>query len=1004
MKCLAKEPSRRYESASALADDLERFVQRRPIVARPVGTIERAWRWCQRRPAVASLMALAVTLMIVGTAVSVHFAVKANARARDAFENLYATRMNQLQQEWDSGNHMGRTADQLLALAPEQMGGLDLRGFEWNYLWTQSHSELLTFHGDHSLCLAFSPDGTRLASIGRYNGELKIWDTATTKEVLSIITDREAIKAKEVFSTDVAYSPTGKQIATAEVSGKVKLWDASSGSQLFVLDGHTSEVRSIAFNHDGTRLVTGGGVFFQPGELKVWDVTDGREILDLPGHHGRVESVAFSPDGSRLASVSSYASPNSGLRAEVKIWNASTGRELLSIKDPAAAAFNSVSFSPNGKTIATAAHNTAETDKTVKLWEVATGDMIRAFQGHTESTYCVAFSSDGRRLASCGRDKTIRILDVSTGQTLLSIKGDNENLAQLAFTPDGRRIAGTAGRDVKLWDAWIVPELGKYSVAEMVLGNWQTCFEFKAHTNPVNAVATSRDGRLLATGCTDTGNGDAEIKVWDLQTRQKLFALAGHNFGVSSVAFSSDGQWLASASVPPSVSTGERKSGEPIQWTPGELKIWNMTTGEETHALLGHSNGIGSVAFSPDATRLASGSADQTVRIWDVATGEHLRTLPCDGQVWSVVFSPDGIRLATGRGWDPWYSKRPDRPSTGEIQLWDVATGKRIKTFETNQAWVNALAFSPDGERLVAGLNGHSDNLRVWDVATGEQVLTLNGHTRSLSAVTFSPDGKRIATAGGDRTARIWHASSGQLLLTLPVYKEWPVRCIAFTPDGSRLVTSGDSIVKIWDARPPSPELSIERDAVSLLHFLDAKGILKPAVIESIRADKTISEAVRAKALSLTEHYSPAAAVLNKASRLVVRNPDETSERYHVALRQIQQACRIRPNQSYLLNTLGIAYYRVGQYQQAVEALRKADTLDSFGYSPNGSHPADLAFLAMSQFQLGQRPQARETLSQLQKLMQDSRWAKHAESQAFLREVESLVGPSTFPEPSGTRD
>jgi predicted NACHT family NTPase len=268
----------------------------------------------------------------------------------------------------------------------------------------------------------------------------------------------------------------------------------------------------------------------------------------------------------------------------------------------------SVALSPDGRTLAS-----GSLDKTIKIWNMSTGQEIRTLNGHSIAVFSVAFSPDGRTLASGSGDKTIKIWNMATGQEILTLNGHSELVLSVAFSPDGRTLAsGSWDKTIKIWNILTGQEIRTLNV----------------HSDSVHSVAFSPDGRTLA-----SGSGDKTIKIWNMATGQEIRTLNGHSDLVLSVAFSPDGKTLVS---------GSRDS---------TIKIWNITTGKEIRTLNGHSRWVYSVAISPDGKTLASGSEDKTIKIWNIATGQEIRTLNdhSDG-VHSVAFSPDGRTLASGSG------------------------------------------------------------------------------------------------------------------------------------------------------------------------------------------------------------------------------------------------------------------------------------------------------------------------------------------------------------------
>ncbi|WPJ63259.1 hypothetical protein SMAC4_13631 [Sordaria macrospora] len=335
--------------------------------------------------------------------------------------------------------------------------------------------------------------------------------------------------------------------------------------------------------------------------------------------------------------------------------------------------------------------------------------------------------------------------------------------------------------------------------------DWNACFQtLEGHSGTVDSVAFSPDGQRLA-----SGSWDGTIKIWDPASGSCLQTLKGHRSPVTSVAFSPDGQRLASGS-----------------WD-GTIKIWDPASGSCLQTLKGHSGAVSSVAFSPDGQRLASGSWDETIKIWDPASGSCLQTLKGHSNgVNSVAFSPDGQRLASGswdgtiKIWDPAsgsclqtlkghsgavnsvaFSPDGQRLASGSwdetIKIWDPASGSCLQTLKGHSNWVSSVAFSPDGQRLASG--SWDETIKIWDPASGSCLQTLKGHSSRVSSVAFSPDGQRLASGSWDKTIKIWDPASGSCLQTLKGHRS-PVTSVAFSPDGQRLASgSWDETIKIWD-------------------------------------------------------------------------------------------------------------------------------------------------------------------------------------------------------------
>ena len=493
----------------------------------------------------------------------------------------------------------------------------------------------------------------------------------------------------------------------------------------------------------------------------------------LSGHQNVILSVSFSPDGKTLASGSDDKT--------IKLWDLATGKELQTLSGHQDEIY-SVSFSPDGKTLASGSR-----DKTIKLWDLATGKELQTLSGHQEDISSVSFSPDGKTLASGSWDKTIKLWDLATGKELQTLSGHQEGISSVRFSPDGKTLAsGSWDKTIKLWDLTTDKELQTLS----------------GHQDWISSVRFSPDGKTLA-----SGSHDKTIKLWDLATGKEIQTLSGHQKGISSVSFSPDGKTLASGSHDKTIKLWDLATGKELQTLSGHqdmissvrfspdgktlasgswdktIKLWDLTTDKELQTLSGHQDKISSVSFSPDGKTLASGSDDKTIKLWDLATGKELQTLSGhQDKISSVSFSPDGKTLASGS----WVTT---------IKLWDLATGQELQTLSQNGIY--SVSFSPDGKTLASGSD---DNIiKLWDLVSGQELQTLSGHQDKISSVSFSPDGKTLASGSDDKTIKLWDLATGKELQTLSGHQD-KISSVRFSPDGKTLASgSHDKTIKLWD-------------------------------------------------------------------------------------------------------------------------------------------------------------------------------------------------------------
>jgi hypothetical protein len=380
------------------------------------------------------------------------------------------------------------------------------------------------------------------------------------------------------------------------------------------------------------------------------------------------------------------------------------------------------------------------------------------------------------------------------------------------------------------------------------------------------------------------------------------------------------------------------------------------------------------LAFSPDGRRLASGSHDRTIKLWDAATGRAVRTLTGHASdIKGLVFSPNGARLISGSN---------DRT----IKEWDVADGRALRTLTGHTEEVTDVALSRDGCWLASA--SHDRTVKIWDLASGRPVRTLKGHGSAVWGVAFHPGGTRLATAGWDQTVRLWDLTTGLELTTLKGHAD-RVLGVTFSPDGERLASAGgiDLTVRLWDARPVTAQTQTEQQALGLVEFLFARPLPRADVLHYLRTAPSIDPAVRPVATALAERYREEtdARKYHEAAWPVIRHPHANAFVCRLALTQMTAACSRAPDHAPYRIGLGAAQYRLGRfekerYRDALATLSKCDD----------NAPIALALRAMTRHRLGQPDQARATLGRLRALLKGAP-AANAETVDFLREAAALI-------------
>jgi len=767
LKCLQKEPAKRYASAQALADDLESWLRAEPIQARPVSAVERGWLWCRRQPVRASLLGTLLSVFALGLAGVLWQWRRAEAGWLVARQNAYAADMN-LAQRAVEDNEIGRAASLLDKYRPAAGAGPDLRGWEWRYLWQfcqGDESSVLHRYPEGINALAVSKDG-RLMALAT-GTRVALWDLAAKRPIADLPENGGAL----------AFSPAGDLLAVAMTNPggevAVHLWDVASRNLSLRLTNQVM-IRSLAFSPDGRLLAT----FDDRGGVQVTDWASGQVLARYSMHTPRRESagvVAFSPDGRRLAI--------GGDRGQIELldWRS---QNVTPLKTPTAEGVYAVAFSPSGQTLAA---GFGYSEGRIILWDLDSTEIQGQWTNHTTDVCGLAFTPDGRRLVWGDRGQIIGVWNLEGRIEPRYFHIGRYGLTALALLPDGRTlVSGSWGGAVCLWDLQAperTPAHGQLLVSygveeqrELPLGSFA-----KRDPRVVRrlGVAFTPDSRRLLT--TDR---EGTLGVYDTSSMQLLEPLPALGSNTWGVALSPDGRWLAAGSAA------------------GKVAVWDWTARRLVATFSVPYERFGWLRFSSGgrflAAHMCSNDRSMLLRVWQTGDWTEIQAggvrssrimgvsdfSPEDRLVW-VGYSDGvvkGLRLPTGRPVFTWRTGFPkfhfmrsssyflrcspdgrllaSTATDGSVRLWDVTGSRELPTSLSHKPYAYSVAFSADGGRLASGGDRAHEAVKFWDLATQRELLSLPAEGCSYLNLGFSPDGNILFAVNFSGLAHFWRAPS----------------------------------------------------------------------------------------------------------------------------------------------------------------------------------------------------------------------------------------------------
>ncbi|MFL5340411.1 MAG: WD40 repeat domain-containing serine/threonine protein kinase, partial [Gemmataceae bacterium] len=743
LKCLQKKPEQRYGSAVALGADLQRYLDRRAIHARPVGDVEKLLRWCRRNPLVAgSLAGVATILVMAFFLVSWSYVRAEKARQvgeqREKDERWERYRANMIAAGSAMQLHNVGAVQSALDTAPEEH-----RNWEWRYFHHQlDTAQQVVRIGDDIQSVGISPDGT-FAAVQYVSGAVRLWNLRTgARHEIALFPDR----SPEIW---FRFSADSKLLAhNLPQNNTIVIWDIALGRERAVLSGAEKAVKTAQFSPDGTRLSAGS----DDRMAYVWDTSTGNRLAVLHGHESPLNTAEFSPDGRRIVTAG-------WLDRTVRLWDAETGKSQEILRGHNTPVLQAI-FNPQGDRVLSVEDYPGNV---LRLWDAGSGKLVQEMPGHTNKVDHLAFSPDGSRIASSGLDRMVRLWDGRTGKAVASREGHRGPVSSVAFSPDGKYLF-TAAKDqtVRLWDAATGDPLGV----------------LHGHTGAIDDATYSADGKTIVT----LSMVDGAARLWNAQSALQNGVLRGHEKFVYGVAFHPDGERVASAA-----------------WD-GTVRIWDATTGSKisvlsyppTTTLSPTENAIvSSVAFHPAGKLVAAFVRDATVRGWDLATEKEafcFRLPPGHyGVDPRVAFSPRGNLLAASGG------------SNNSVHVWDVERRAEIEVLHGHRGAVVDVCFSPDDSWLASASSDRT--IRIWNLRSMEQVQVLEGHISEIQTVAVSRDGRWLASGSLDGMVRVWNTTTWKEAAA-PLKHGTSVYGVAFTPDGTRLACAcANNMIRFWDVK-----------------------------------------------------------------------------------------------------------------------------------------------------------------------------------------------------------
>ena len=973
-KAMAREPRDRYPSMLAMAEDLRAFLENRVVGAYETGALAEFKKWVGRNRGMAAALAAAVLAAVLGLGAVTAVQARANSELKATNDQLSTTR----DQLASSNDELGAAND-------------DLREATQLALEKEREAQFLSYSANLAAASASLAAGDILEAERRLSlcpEPLRGWEWHRLQLETDSSTWSKALDRKGVGFlpyTDMETDPSSDRAVLATAWKTIQIVSILDGETLVEFD-HPRSATTVAFTPDGRQIVSSAS----DRRFYVWDAADGTELRSFKGHRSAVKDNAVSPDGTRMVSI--------GIDKYVRLWDFATGDELARLKLPSAGL--SVAWSPDGTRFATGAQ-----DRLVRIHDGTSAEVIHELEGHLFSVVDVNYDATGRFLASAGARSLITgqgptratagraiVWDAAIGREVAGLSGLKDGVTSVTFLPDGDLVAASLEGSLRHFEVgashsnafWghpghpvqiAVSRDGSSALttgSEWNLRGWDlactTGLSLAPHPKAIVGVRAAGNGELVSV------SRDGMLKAHDPLSGALLYDFRDHPQSSLGLAVASDGTLVASLAANLAFSGVTPSAGF-------LLGIWELDA-RRTISLSEFEAGLelDSIAISADGEVVVT-AADRRLFVTAGRTGELLREIELEPVCLEMVLSPDGRYAVT-------------HMSDGASRLWDVETGELL---DDQFPGSRRMRFLADGNMLARVLDTTVELAPFVPGASLEDrtAIMLQGHGGEVQDVAMTPDRARVATAGEDGTVRIWDPRRGDLLLTLDELGSAPTS-LDFLPDGERLAVGlEDGRVRILFAHRSEESSQAYREARRLAST--AHRVLAPLfeqevdpgqVAERLRADDALDGRVRDAALIVTARIPTSDQQLEDEAWPLVKAPTNRHEELEELVWKARYTLSHDPENENALSLLGMASYRLGRYDQAVEPLESSDEIRT---RTRRARPEVAACLAMVHHRLGNDARAADYLDRLRSLMSINVFQSNTDSLALLAEAEQLL-------------